>query len=136
MKVKKRLGIWMDHTVARLMEYAAEDFKVTTVEVEFTPPANQQSLLRSESTLHNKENQSLKSYYKGLMNHLKNYDEVVLFGPTDAKIELFNLIRTDHRFDGIHLDIKTATKMSYEQQHEFIQNYFANLLDYKSPYIK
>jgi len=136
MKVKKRLGIWMDHTVARLMEYAAEDYKVTTVEVEFTPPANQQPILRSESALHNKENQSLNSYYKGLMNHIKKYDEVVLFGPTDAKTELFNLLRADHRFDGIHLETKTATKMSYEQQHEFIQNYFATLLDYKSPYAK
>jgi ADP-heptose:LPS heptosyltransferase len=136
MKVKKRLGIWMDHTVARLMEYTAENYQVKTIEAEFSAPVNQQNLLHSESAQHNKDKQAQKAYYKELIEVIKNYEEVVLFGPTAAKTELYNLIRADHRFDAIKIETKPANKMSYEQQHTFIQDYFAKLLNYESPYSK
>lgn len=136
MKVKKRMGIWMDHATACWMEYVVDSFKVNTVNAEQVTMINQQSLLQSESALHNKEKQSLQSYYKSLMEIIREYDEVVIYGPSSAKTELCNLIRADHRFDSIKIETKSASKMSYKDQHDFITAYFSKLLNYDSTYSK
>ena len=136
MKVKKRLGIWMDHATACWMEYAVDSFKVNTINAEKVTMINQQSLLQSESALHNKEKQSLQSYYKSLIEIIREYDEVVIYGPSSAKTELYNLIRADHRYDAIKIETKSANKMSYKEQHDFITAYFSKLLNYDSTYRK
>lgn len=136
MKVAKRVGIWMDHSTAHLMEYSSEDYEVNTIASKFTKPLHQSKLLHSENSMHNKENQSLKIYYKELMDIIKEYDVVLLYGPTAAKTELSNMIREDHRFDKIKIETKSAEKMSHNQQHAFIKDYFSKLLNYESPYYK
>ena len=136
MKVAKRVGIWMDHSTAHLMEYSSEDYEVNTIASKFTEPVHQSKLLHSENSMHNKENQSLKIYYKEFMDIIKEYDVVLLYGPTAAKTELSNMIREDHRFDKIKIETKSAEKMSHNQQHAFIKDYFSKLLNYESPYYK
>lgn len=136
MKATKRLGIWMDHTVARLMEYSTDNFKIKIIESNVTGLDVQDGLQHSESLLNNKKNQAISAYYKKLIDIIKNYEEIVLFGPTNAKEELFNLIREDHRNDNLKIQTKPANKMSYEEQHEFIQKYFTTLLNYESSFNK
>ena len=48
----------------------------------------------------------------------------MLFGPTDAKTELFNLLKADHHFDKINIETKHADKMTENQQHAFVREYF------------
>ena len=136
MKATKRLGIWMDHSVARLMDYASEDYKVKTIDSDATSLDHQEGLQHSESLLHNKESQAIKAYYKSLIDVIKEYDEIVLFGPTNAKNELYNLIRNDHKYDKLKIETKPANKMSYEEQHAFIKDYFSKLLNYDSTFNK
>lgn len=136
MKAAKRIGIWMDHSTAHLMEYTVEDFKVVTIKSELEGLDNQDGLQHSESLLHHKENQSLKAYYKSLVEKIRDYDEIVLFGPTTAKTELFNLIREEHKYDHLKIEVKSADKMSYEEQHLFIKDYFSKLLNHESTYTK
>jgi len=136
MKAIKRLGIWMDHATARLMEYNTEEQKVTTVNSDIKGLDDQEGLQHSESLLHHKENQSLQAYYKTLIDRIKDYDDIVLFGPTDAKTELYNLIREEHKYDHLKIATQPADKMSYEEQHEFVVHYFKTLLNYESPYSK
>jgi stalled ribosome rescue protein Dom34 len=136
MKTKKRLGIWMDHANAFCMEFAVDTFEVKTINSDHVSMINQQPLLQSESALHNKEKQILHAYYKSLMDVIRGHDEVVLYGPTKAKTELYNLIRADHHFDGIKIETKSANKMSFKEQHAFIKDYFSKLLNYESPYNK
>lgn len=136
MKVIKRVGIWMDHSVARVMKYNADDFKVQVVESQLEGLDNQDGLQHSESLLHHKENQSIKSYYKSLIEIIRNYDEILLFGPTSAKTELFNLIREDHKYDNLKIEVKPTDKMNYEEQHSFMKEYFSTLLNYESPFSK
>jgi stalled ribosome rescue protein Dom34 len=136
MKVKKRLGIWMDHATACWMEYAVDTFKANTINAKHVSMINQQPLLQSESALHNKEKQSLQSYYKSLMEIIRDYDEAIIYGPSSAKTELYNLIRADHRFDAIKIETKSASKMGYKEQHAFLVKYFSKLLNYDSTYSK
>jgi hypothetical protein len=119
------LGIWMDHSTAHLMEYTRDSMETETVESTFTHQDREETLNRSESTMHNKEQQKQRLYYKELGEIIKKYDEVVLFGPTDAKAELFNILRDDHLFDQINIGVEDADKMSEKQQHAFVRGYFS-----------
>lgn len=136
MKVERRVGIWMDHSTAHVMEYNSDDYKVNTIEADFTMPVHQEGMLHSENSLHNKKSQSSKMYYNSLTEIIKEYDIVLLYGPTEAKNELKNLIRSQHKFDAIKIETKNADKMSFNQQHAYIKEYFSKLLNYDNPFFK
>lgn len=78
--------------------------------------------------MHNDEQQKQHAYYDKLGDVIKNYDRVVLFGPTSAKEELFNRIKKDRAFEKIKIEIKHADKMTDNQQHAFVKNYFKHVL--------
>ncbi len=93
MKNIKQLGIWMDHSHAYLMELTNDIIVTNIVESEFVLQDNEYNLQYHEKSFHNKEQQQQLSYYKRLSGFIRKYQEVVLFGPTDAKIELLNLLK-------------------------------------------
>ncbi|MGG9962595.1 hypothetical protein [Ferruginibacter sp. SUN106] len=125
MTTTKKLGIWMDHSNAHLMEFenAAEGSKTIAPSLKYDVTEN--SMEHGEKTMHHKEQQQQASWYKQLGEVIKNYEDVVLFGPTDAKTELFNVLKKDHHFDKIKIEIKQADKMSENQQHAFVREYFS-----------
>ena len=86
----KNLGIWMDHASAHVMEIA-DPMVTNIVECESTHEEKEKTLQKGESMMHNKEQQQQGEYYKSLGETIKNYDDVLLFGPTDAKVELLNI---------------------------------------------
>ncbi len=124
MKEANRLGIWMDHSSAHLMEFTT-DVKTIIIESEFNHQEKEHSLSKSESLMHNKEQHKQAEFYKKLAEIIKNYDEVLLFGPTDAKLELFNIIKIDPLFTKIKIDVRQGDKMTENQKHAFIREYFA-----------
>jgi len=136
MKATKRVGIWMNHSLARVMEYSVEDHKVKILESDIKGLDNQEGVQHSESLLHHKENQNIKAFYKDIIAILKDYDEIVLFGPTEAKTELYNLIREDHKYDHLKIQTKPADKMSPAEEHAFVVNHFKTVLNYESPFTK
>ena len=120
----KYLGIWMDHSVAHLMEYTHDPIETKTIASKFTHQSKENALGKSENLMHNKEQHQQAEYYKNLGEVIKNYDEVILFGPTAAKVELLNLLRADHNFSKIKIEIKQADKMTENQQHAFVIEHF------------
>ncbi|MCO5948625.1 hypothetical protein [Mucilaginibacter flavidus] len=128
MKIKKCLGIWMDHQNAHIMEFTTDPIETKTVESKFTHQEKEQTLGRSENLMHNKEQHEEADYYKELGEIIRNYNDIILFGPTDAKVELFNSLRKDHRFADIVIEIKQADKMTENQQHAFVREYFSKRL--------
>ena len=127
MTTAKNLGIWMDHSSANLMELTIDPIETKTIESKFTHQAKEQSLSKSENLMHNKEQHQQSEYYKKLGEVIKNYEEVILFGPTDAKVELFNTLKADHHFEKIKIEIKQTDKMTENQQHAFVREYFSRL---------
>lgn len=124
MKEIKQLGIWMDHSNAFLMDLTNDVIVEKTVNSEFTPYEKEFTLEKSERMMHNKEQQDQASYYKKIGDVIKSYHKVILFGPTDAKLELLNLIRTDHQFANLMIEARTSDKMTPHQMHEFVREYF------------
>ena len=126
MKISKKLGIWMDHSCAHLMEFANEPIETKNIESKFTHQEKVDSLEKSESLMHHKEQHQQLEYYKKLGNSIRNYDEVILFGPTDAKVELFNILKADHNFAKIKIESRQADKMTENQEHAFVREYFTS----------
>jgi stalled ribosome rescue protein Dom34 len=122
MKTVKKLGIWMDHSIAYLMEFTTSPFEIQTIESKI-PAVDKNSLVAKNSK---KEKKTLFNYYNTLSNAIKNYKQVILFGPTDAKMEFFDVLSEDVRFHKMKVEIKETDKMNARQQHEFIREHFAN----------
>jgi len=124
MKNIKQLGIWMDHSNAYLMELTDDIIITNIVESEFVLQDNKYNLQYHEKSFHNKEQQQQLSYYKRLSGFIRKYQEVVIFGPTDAKIELLNLLKSDHLFENIKIEVKQTDQMTEYQRHDFVREYF------------
>ena len=124
MTTAKNIGIWMDHASAHLMEFTRDPIQTTVITSKFTHQEKEHSLTKSENLMHNKEQHQQAEYYKEIGEVIKKYEEVLLFGPTHAKEELFNLLRKDHLFEKIKIETKQSDKMTENQQHAFVRAYF------------
>ena len=99
MKKVKMMGIWMDHSDAYLMESNDGEITERIIVSEFTEQEKQSSLNKGEKFMNHKEHQMQAKYFRRLIDSLEEYDEILLFGPTEAKNELFNLLKADHFFN-------------------------------------
>ncbi|MCX6320344.1 MAG: hypothetical protein NTX93_00850 [Bacteroidia bacterium] len=124
MKKNKHLGICMDHSNAFLMELANDTIVTNNIVSESAHPEKEFNLYKSEKLIHIKEQHQQSSYYKKLSDIIKNYQEVVLFGPTEAKSELLNLLKADHLFENIKIEIIDSDKMTENQMQAFVREYF------------
>lgn len=124
MKTTKRLGIWMDHSTANLIEFT-DDGKTAAIEVEAQVGEQDEPLNpRDETMIQNKDQNELSDFYKRISEVIKDYDEVLLFGPTHAKDELNNILKDDHHFDEVKIEIKPADNMTENQQQAFVKEHF------------
>ena len=119
----KQLGIWMDHSNAHLMELT-NGIIVHRVVSELTNNETEFNFYKGEKLIHKKEQHLQINYYKKIGDIIKNYQEVVLFGPTDAKNELLNMVKTDHLFEDIKIEVKNSDKMTESQMQTFVREYF------------
>lgn len=127
MKSSNSLGIWLDHSKANLIEFTTNPMETKTIELPLSHEEKEATSSKSEILMHHKEQQDQKAYYHQLAQVIKNYTDVILFGPTDAKAELYNILKADHSFDNIHFKVISADKMTENQQHAFVRNHFSTV---------
>ena len=125
MTTSKKIGIWMDSESAHFVELTDESIQDAEIESTFTHEAKGISLGKNENIMHNKEQHQQAAYYKQLGEVIKNYDEVLLLGPTHAKAELVNILKEDHHFNKIKIEVRQADKMTENQLHAFVKDYFS-----------
>jgi len=121
---KKQMGIWMDHSIAFLMEVEKNKVVETIIEIEVSPLETDYDSGKNEKLEYNKGQQFQSNFYKKIMDSIKNYQDVILFGPTEAKNELLNLLKADHQFDKINIKVQNSDKMNAFEMHEFVIAYF------------
>lgn len=124
MKTTKRLAIYLDHSSAKLIEFDREVNETKTVFYNYSNNDRNESLGRSEKEIENRKLNSEKIYFKELSGYILQFDEVVLFGPTEAKTELFNILRKNNKFDEIKIEVLPTKKLTTNQQHAFVREYF------------
>lgn len=121
----KNLGIWMDHAHAHLVEFAIDPITTNIISNPFTHRDKAHSLGKGEEGMHQKEQQEQAKYYLELGAIIRNFQDVVLFGPTNAKVELLNILRADHQFEHVRLETRESDKMTQNEQQAFVRNYFS-----------
>ena len=128
MDITKKIGVWLDHSHAKLTEFTSDQTPAVTVESRFTPDEEQKLLSHGDYTSQNKEKHRRSEYYRKISDAIVTYDEVLLFGPTSAKLELFNILIADSRFAKVKTEVKNADKMTDNQQLAFIKEFFSRHL--------
>ncbi len=124
MKSVKRLGIWMDHSTANILELLNDTVISKTMESTPAFPEQVENLRLDESLMHNKEQNQYADFYKKLSYIINDYSEVLLFGPTNAKTELFNLLKNNRQFEKIKISVQPADKLTENQQEAFVKDFF------------
>lgn len=118
----------MDYAHAHLIEFSSELKETKTITSDFTHQDRDETLRRSENEMHNKEQQKHTTYYKKLAEVIDKFDEVLLYGPTNAKSELFNFLKENHKYDDIKIEVQDTDKMTDDEQHRFVKDYFKTIL--------
>lgn len=114
----------MDHSNAHLIELTNEGVVKNNITSEFTHEEKEHGLSKNENLMHNKEQHQQSKYYNKIKDAVKDYKHIVLFGPTTAKNELMNLLNADNHFEKVKIDVKSADKMTDNQQHAFVKDHF------------
>lgn len=124
MNTNTHVGVWMDHSIAHIMELAGDKIISHTIENEFSHADKQQAAGRSEHLMHNKEQQGQAAFYKKIGEAMKPFREAVVFGPTTAKNELMNRLKAQAGFDSIKMEAIHAGTMTTKEQQAFVRDYF------------
>ncbi len=126
MKTNNNLGIWMDHSTAHLIDLNSKNESLSIVS-KFTSETKEEALNRSESIMHNKRQQMHEKFYKKIGSEILKYNHVLLFGPTNAKVELHNHLNKDLHFKNIKIDIESSEKITDNKQVAFVKNHFEKI---------
>ena len=125
MKQNRQLGICLDHSNAVLMEIV--NGMIVSTRISSDTIQNEKVDNVDTHEIQNKEYHQLQSaYYNRLIEIIRNYKEILLFGPTDAKNELYNSIRDIPHFKSIKIDLRNTDKMTDAQNHAFVIKFFLN----------
>lgn len=112
----------MDHSSANFIDLKTN--KDHSIESKFTFDTKEEALSKSESLMHNKRQQMHEAFYKEIADEILNYNHVLLFGPTNANLELYNYLRKDLHFKDIKIDVESADKMTDNEKNAFVKQHF------------
>jgi stalled ribosome rescue protein Dom34 len=123
MNIQNNLGIWMDHSNVHLIDIDDENNN-KIISSNFTHSVKVKTLNKSESIMHNKEQQMHEAFYKEISQQILHYNNVLLFGPTNAKTELHNYLNKDLHFKEIKITVEPSDKVSEKEKIAFVKNFF------------
>jgi len=125
---KKCMGIWMDYSQAHSIELSKNNVISNIIKSELMPYEKQCNLKNSESVLQNNKHHLESNYSDRIKEDLKDANEVVLFGPADAKSDFLILLRADYNFKDLKIEVKQANEMTENEQYNFVKKYFKSTL--------
>jgi ribonucleotide monophosphatase NagD (HAD superfamily) len=132
MKINKKISVYLNYLTAHIIDFANISLEIKTFSSGFTHEEKMQTLSKAEITMHHKEQTVNAAYFKTLLNELKNYNEILLFGPTKAKDELHNILKAEHHFNDVDIVVLKTDDMSEHEQERFVMNYFSRKINLQS----
>lgn len=124
MVLQKKVGIWMDHSSAQIIDCTHLQSYSIAINSAFTHQVKEAAMHKGEHLMHHKEQHQQAEFYEKLSRIIITYDIVLLFGPTDAKVELFNLLSANHHCEDIIIEVQQTGKMTDNQQLAYVKSYF------------
>jgi len=123
-QAKRKLGIWMDHASAQIIHPFDDNIYHRTIHSNSTSESEEANRSFGEKKMHAREQHQQNKYYKQLGSVIESYDDVILFGPTEAKTELFNTLKDDKHFAHVKIETQNSDKMTDNQKGAFVRDYF------------
>lgn len=123
MKETKTIGVWMDHSIANIIDLNAAKNNLS-IKSKFTFNVKEEAMTKGEKHMHTKEQQLHDEYYTEIANVVIKYDNILFFGPTNAKTELFNFISKDLHFKDKKINVEPADKMTDNEKNAFVRDYY------------
>ncbi len=120
----KKIAVYMDHFTANIIEYINSAEAIKTIKSEFNRSEKKEILQKGESQIHNKEQNLQLEFYSKLREELLNYESVLLFGATNAKTELLNILQADAKFLNVEFILKNTDKLTDNEQIAFVNDCF------------
>lgn len=135
--MKKQTGIWLDSKEANFIELVDGDL-VNFRQIESgnhrgkAKGGSPSGGLRggtatgvSEKTLENRRRNEEREYYDEILEQVKDADEVVIFGPGEAKDHLLNAIKAHpSHFNSDLMAVLTADKMTQNEKVAYVKTFF------------
>ena len=133
--MKKYTGIWLDQEKAFVISKlnGEEDFFKVRSEVDGrvrvsggsrskTPYGPQEAV--SENTREERRKHQLRRYYQAIIKELNDSDEILIFGPGEAKLGLVREIKKSKALNSRIAGVETADKMTEAQMRAKVNSYF------------
>ncbi|MCB0610568.1 MAG: hypothetical protein H6562_17315 [Lewinellaceae bacterium] len=135
--MKKLTGIWLDYKEAVIVDMTdREDPKVHKIRSGVqtgsvkggsrtggTPWGPMDAV--SESKQLNRRKHQEEAYFHKILHAIQETDEVLIFGPGEAKAGLVNLIKDDHTQMHARLrGVETADSMTLNQKVAYVRHFF------------
>jgi len=114
----------LDHSSASYFD-ASSPSEGWSTQSKFTHEVKEEAIHKGENHMHTKQQQLQEAYYKEIGQEILKYDHVLLFGPTDAKSELYNYLQKDHHFKDIKFDIESSDKMTDNEKQALVRDHFS-----------
>jgi hypothetical protein len=124
MDLKKSLGIWMDYSNAQIIDVQNITDTLVCIKSEFSEAIKHAALQKSEKGMHEKEDKMKKEYFNEIINIIKNFEHVLLFGPTKAKQELKNIVLNEPKYADIKMEVFTTEDMTDNQKIAYVRKHF------------
>lgn len=130
----KKIALWLDHAKAHFITLRENEIETvesprishyredgqSNNETQFAP----HHFSNNESREHNTKNNEDAAYFSNLEKKLAAYDNILLFGPTNAKDQLHNLLKGNKSFSSKKIAVMSSDKLSDNQMIEFAKRYF------------
>lgn len=116
----KKLGIYIDQSSANLIELTVDILEKKSADALTEKHLEE----HNENHIEFKESHLQNYYFKKLSECILYYNEVLLFGTSNAINKLFDMISYDNRFYNINIAIKPTDTMTYKQQNDFVSDFF------------
>lgn len=121
-KQKKQFGIWMDNHHAIVIGRAdANDEAFTVIGHAGNEGARANS---SEKTEHNDEKTLQHKFFKEILNHMQNADEVLITGTGTAQEQLMKYMADTPQYKHTQTKESTTNKMSEENLVKLMESTF------------
>ena len=128
-KMKKKIGIWMDLDEAVIIDNGKGSLDRIASSVEhynlkggYKGGGTQTS---SDTKLLKRKNNQLKNYFDKVMDHVRDADTIVVFGPSETKNAFTKELEETYGFEDKLSTVETSDKMTDKQLIEWVQNYFS-----------
>ena len=124
MMKNKQLAILVNDTNALLMELY--NHMIVSRNIVFKPEEKEVSIPEKQDIITECCNKHKRkyAYYKEISKIASHYQEVLIFGSTDTKLELFKCLKVDTNLKKIKMECIDTNVMSDSQMHNFVLEYY------------